>query len=74
MAGSVVARAWVQILPEMDGIQSEISDELKGVDKQTSSAGKSSGSGFATAFKGAMGALAGAESNAANGDHVAQAE
>lgn len=59
MAGSVVARAWVQILPEMDGIQSEISDELKGVDKQTSSAGKSSGSGFASAFKGAVGAIGG---------------
>jgi hypothetical protein len=59
MAGSVVARAWVQILPEMDGIQSEVSDELKGVDKQTSSAGKSSGSGFASAFKGAVGAIGG---------------
>ena len=59
MAGSVVARAWVQILPEMDGIQSEISDELKGVDKQTSSSGKSSGSGFASAFKGAVGAIGG---------------
>ena len=59
MAGSVVARAWVQILPEMDGIQSEISDELKGVDKQTSSVGKSSGSGFASAFKGAVGAIGG---------------
>ena len=73
MAGSVVARAWVQILPEMGGIQSEITDELKGVDKQTSSAGKSSGSGFATAFKGAMGALAGAVSIAAIGDLVSQA-
>ena len=59
MAGSVVARAWVQILPEMDGIQSEISDELKGVDKQTSSVGKSSGSGFASSFKGAVGAIGG---------------
>ena len=59
MAGSVVARAWVQILPEMDGIQSEISDELKGVDKQTSSAGKSAGSGFASNFKSAVGALGG---------------
>ena len=59
MAGNVVARAWVQILPEMDGIQSEISDELKGVDKQTSSAGKSSGSGFASSFKSAVGAIGG---------------
>lgn len=59
MAGSVVARAWVQILPETDGIQSEISDELKGVDKQSSSAGKSAGSGFASNFKSAVGALGG---------------
>ncbi len=73
MAGSVVARAWVQILPEMDGIQSEISDELKDVDRQSSSAGKSSGSGFAASFRGALGALGGIVAAAGITELVSQA-
>lgn len=55
--GGVVAKAWVQIIPEMSGIQGEISQQLGGVSKASSSAGKASGSGFASGFKGAVGAL-----------------
>lgn len=56
-SGNVIATAWVEIKPEMQGIQKEVSSELTGVDSSFSKAGKSSGSGFSTAFKGAIGAL-----------------
>ena len=55
--GGVVAKAWVEIIPEMSGIQGEITKELSGVDAQVSKAGKSSGSGFSNAFKGAVAGL-----------------
>ena len=59
MAGNVVARAWVQILPEMDGIQKAIQEELGKVDEESGKGGKSSGSSFASNFKAAIGALGG---------------
>ena len=73
MAGNVVARAWVQIIPEMDGIQSEITDELNGVEKQASKAGKSSGSGFSSNFKTAVKAVGGLIAAAGISELVSQA-
>lgn len=71
--GGVVARAWVQIVPEMSGIQSDITDELQGVEKSSKSAGKSSGSGFASTFKGALGALGTVAATVGFADLVSQA-
>ncbi|MEF2593330.1 MAG: hypothetical protein U0M51_02140 [Eggerthellaceae bacterium] len=58
-SGGVVAKAWVQVIPEMSGIQREIAAELGGVDEQAAKAGSSSGSGFSKAFKGAVAAIGG---------------
>ena len=56
MAGkNVVAKAWVQIIPEIDGIQGEIDKELGGVDAAAGKAGKSSGKSFSSGFSGALG-------------------
>lgn len=72
MAGGVVARAWVQILPEMDGIQREVESELRGVDGQSSKAGRSAGSGFASGFKAAIAAVGGLVAAAGISDLVSQ--
>lgn len=71
--GNVVARAWVEILPEMDGIQREITEEFSGVDEQAKKAGKSSGSKFSTAFKGACAAIGGIVAAVGIGELVEQA-
>ena len=70
--GGVVAKAWVQVIPEMSGIQKEIADELGGVDKQTAKAGSSAGSGFSKAFKGAVGAIGGMVAAAGISDLIEQ--
>lgn len=55
---NVVATAWVEILPEMDGIRSKISEELGApLESESKSAGKKSGDSFSSAFKGAIGVI-----------------
>lgn len=55
---NVVATAWVEILPEMDGIRSKISEELGApLESESKEAGKKSGDSFSSAFKGAIGAI-----------------
>ena len=58
-SGSTVATAWVEVIPEMEGIQREITREMGGVERESAKAGKSSGSGFVGAFRGAVGAIGG---------------
>lgn len=57
MAGSVIAKAWVHIIPEMSGIQGEVTKEMTGVAKTTEKAGRASGGKFSTGFKAAVGSL-----------------
>ena len=72
-SGGVVAKAWVQVIPEMSGIQGDIAKELGGVDKQASKAGSSSGAGFSKAFKGAVAAVGGLVAAAGISELVDQA-
>lgn len=58
-SGTVIGTAWIEILPEMRGIQKTVSREIAGVDSEFEKAGKESGDKFTNSFKGAMGALAG---------------
>lgn len=73
---NVVAKAWVQIIPEMSGIQGEItkevSKEMAGVEQTTSKAGKSAGSGFSTGFKAAVATLGGIVASVGISDLVQQ--
>ena len=72
--GNVVAKAWVEIIPEMSGIREEISKELGApLEREAKKAGKSAGGGFSSAFKGALGALAGIVAAVGFGDLVSQA-
>ena len=71
--GNVVSKAWVEIIPEMDGIRTEIDRELMGVEKKASKAGKSSGSGFAGSFKGAVAAVGGIVAAVGFADLISQA-
>lgn len=57
MPGNVVAKAWVQIIPEMSGIQGEITKGLSGAGKSSEQAGKTSGKRFSTGFKAMVGSL-----------------
>ena len=60
MGANVVAKAWVQIIPEMSGSQEKIAKGLvPGAKGAGERAGKEAGGGFSSAFKGAMGALTG---------------
>ena len=60
MADDPVAKAWVQIIPEMSGAQEKISKGLVPGSKESGEkAGKASGSGFVSTFKGAIGTLSG---------------
>ena len=72
--GNVVAKAWVQIIPEMDGIQRTIASEFTApVEKEGEKAGKSSGKRFSSAFRSAVGALAGIAAAVGFGDLVSGA-
>lgn len=71
--GSVIGTAWIEILPEMRGIQKAVSREIAGVDDEFEKAGKESGSRFSGSFKAAMGALAGAFAALGVKELVAQA-
>lgn len=57
MPGNVVAKAWVQIIPEMSGIQGEITKGLSGAGKSSEQAGKTSGKRFSTGLKAMVGSL-----------------
>lgn len=72
--GSVVARAWVEIVPEMRGIQGKIAEGLGApLEKEGRASGKRAGSGFGGAFKGAIAALGGLAAAAGFADLVKEA-
>lgn len=52
--GNVVAKAWVQIIPEMSGIQGEITKELAGIDTSAEKAGSDSGKSYTKSFSAAV--------------------
>lgn len=69
--GPQVGSAYIRLIPRMDGTKKYVDDELGGVDG--SSAGKKAGGGFASAFRGAVGAASGIAAAVGFGSLVAEA-
>lgn len=55
--GNVIAKAWVQIIPEMTEVGDGIVKEMRGTEKPAGKAGDQAGRSFSAGFKGAVASL-----------------